>query len=187
MTDEVKRPAVWPSHEALWPTDLFTRGVGWVILTRSKSAGRRVETGVFLIDVFCLGAKLAVYEDSDAQDYQRRIRDHYADLFPMVPTEPCCARKLVEGSVQYAKSLGFAPHPDYKKAARVWGGLKAKQCPQEFTFGHEGKPFYRRGPRETEAQARRILWQLEQRCGTGTFEYDVMLGTAEEIDGFLGF
>src|SRR5271165_7417884 len=75
---------------------------------------------------------------------------------------PRCARKLVEQAVQYAQGLGFAPHPDYKKAARVFGGLRAKQCSQKFTFGHEGKPFYRRGPRETEEQARRIVSHLQQ-------------------------
>jgi hypothetical protein len=39
-----------------------------------------------------------------------------------------------------------SPHPDYKRAARVFGGLRAEQCSQKFTFAHESKPFYRRGP-----------------------------------------
>lgn len=185
--DELERPARRPTHEALWPSDLFTQGLGWVIVARFKSVGRRVETGVFLVDVFCLGAKLAVYEEGDAQDYQRRIRDHYLERFPMVPLELCCARKLVEQAVAYAGQLGFAPHPDYKKAARVFGGLRAEHCTHEFTFGHQGKPFYRRGPRETEAQARRIVWQLQQRCGPGNFHYEVMLGTTEQINRLLGY
>ena len=149
--------------------------------------GRRVEAGIFLVDVLCLGAKLAVYEDCDAEDYRRRIRDHYTSRFPMVPTQPCCARKLVEQAAQYARGLGFAAHPDYKKAARVFGGVRAEQCPQKFNFGHKGKPFYRRGPKETEAQARRILWHLEQHCGPGNYDYDVLLGDAEDINRFLGF
>jgi len=40
-------------HEALWPKDLFERGIGWVIVARFKSAGQRVEAGVFLVDVWC--------------------------------------------------------------------------------------------------------------------------------------
>ncbi len=184
--DELKQPACRPTHEALWPTDLFTQGIGWVVVARFKSAGRRVETGVFLVDVFCLGAKLAVYEDGDAHDYQRRIRDHYLERFPMVPIEPCCARKLVEQAMAYAGRLGFPPHPDYKKAARVFGGLRAQDCDREFSFGQQGKPYYRRGPRETEAQALRIVQQLQQRCGPGNFHYEVMLGTAEQINKVLG-
>jgi hypothetical protein len=172
-------------HEALWPTDLFTQGIGWVIIARFKSGGRRVEVGIFLIDVLCLGAKLAVYEDCDASDYRRRIHDHYQSSFPMVAAEPACARKLLEQAVQYAKRLGFAPHPDYKKAARVFGGLRTEQCAQQFTFGREGKPFYRRGPKETEEQARRIVEHLDRRCGSENYHYEVLLGEAEAITRFL--
>ena len=182
MTDDLSRRAGQPTHEALWPTDLFTQGIGWVITARFKLEGARVQAGIFLIDAFCLGAKLAVYEDCDGDDYRRRIRDHYLSSFPMVATEPWCARKLVEQAVQYAQDLGFVPHPDYKKAARVFGGVRAEQCSQRFTFGHEGKPLYVRGPRETEGQAQRIVWYLQQRCGSGNYEYSVMLGEAGDID-----
>lgn len=182
MTDDLNRRAGQPKHEALWPADLFTQGIGWVIIARFKSGGERVEVGVFLIDVFCLGAKLAVYEDCEAGDYRRRIRDHYWSSFPMATTEPACARKLVEQAVQYAGTLGFAPHPDYKQAARVFGGLRAERCAQQFTFGQHSKPFYRRGPRETEEQARRIVEHLDRRCGPGNYEYEVLLGEAADIN-----
>ncbi len=175
-----------PKHEALWPTNLFEEGIGWVIVARFKAAGQRVEAGVFLVDVFCLGAKLAIYETCDRQDYLERIRGHYERDFPMVTVEPWCARKLVEQATEYAQRLGFAPHPDYKKAARVFGGLRAEQCAQQFTFGYQGKPFYRRGPRETEEQARRIVWHLEKRCGPGNYDYLVALGDAGDITRALG-
>ena len=175
-----------PTHEALWPADLFTQGIGWVIVARFKAAGQRVEAGIFLVDVFCLGAKLAIYEDCDVADYHQRIRNHYRSKFPMAATEPSCTRKLVEQAVDYAKSFGLAPHPNYKRAARVFGGVSAEQCPERFVFGNEGKPFYRRGPRETEEEARRIVWHLENRCGSGNYDFDVMLGKAEDINRWLG-
>jgi hypothetical protein len=174
-----------PTHEALWPTDLFDQGIGWVIVARFKSGGRRVEAGVFLVDTFCLGAKFAVYEDCDAVEYQRDIRGHYEANFPMATVEPELARGLVEQSVQYARGLGFAPHADYKKAARVFGGLRTGRCSRQFTFGKDGKPFYCRGPRETEAQAKRIIWHLAQHCGEGNFHYMVALGRAEDITRVL--
>jgi hypothetical protein len=52
-------------------------------------------------------------------------------------------------------------------------------------FGQEGKPFYRRGPRETEAQARRIIEHLHARCGEGNFHYEFMLGEAKDINRFF--
>jgi hypothetical protein len=181
MIDHIDHHVQPPSHEAFWPTDLFTQGLGWVILARFKSGGARVQAGVFLIDVFCLGAKLAFYEDCDAIDYRLRIRDHYQAEFPMVATAPACARKLIEQAVQYASQWGLAPHADYQKATRVFSGVSAESCAQQFTFGHKGKPFYRRGPNTTEAQARRIVEQLERRCGAGNFDYVVALGKAEDI------
>src|SRR5260221_2859732 len=107
------------TQEAFWPSDLFSQGIGWVIVARFKAKRQRVQVGVFLVDVFCLGAKLAVYEDCDLEDYHRRIRKHYQSSFPMVPVEPCCARKLVAQAVQYAQSSGLAPHPDHKTAALI--------------------------------------------------------------------
>ena len=172
-------------RQALWPPDLFQRGIGWVIVARFKSGGQRVEAGIFVLDVFCLGAKLAVYEATDTYDYQRRIQDHYVSRFPMVPCESACARKLVEQAVHYAQTLGFPPHSDYRQAARVFGGLQVSQCDREFTFGYQGKPFYRRGPRETELHARQIIEHLHRRCGPGNFDYSVILGEAEEINQFF--
>jgi hypothetical protein len=181
MNDALGQRAPLQTHEALWSSDLFRQGLGWVVIARFKAKGQRVQAGIFLVDVFCLGAKLAVYEDCDIADYRRRIRDHYQSSFPMVSVEPCCARKLVEQAVQYAQSLGLAPHPDYKKAARAFRGVQAAQCAQQFTFGCKGKPFYRRGPRETEAQALRIVHHLEKCLGPGNYDYEVLLGEAKHI------
>ena len=57
MSDEQALRSPGARHEAIWPKDLFTAGVGWVIVARFKSGGRRVEAGIFLVDVFCLGVK----------------------------------------------------------------------------------------------------------------------------------
>jgi hypothetical protein len=100
--------------------------------------------------------------------------------------EPACARKLVEQAVAYATGLGISPHPDYKRAARVFGGIDAACCPQVFAFAHQGKPFYRRGPRETTEQGLDIVRHLERRCGPGNFDYEVMLGKTEDIKRFFG-
>jgi hypothetical protein len=49
MTDAHDRPIPQPTHEALWPTDLFTQGIGWVIIARFQSGGRRVEAGMAML------------------------------------------------------------------------------------------------------------------------------------------
>ena len=47
MTEDLSRRAGQPLHEALWPTDLFTQGIGWVITARFKSNEVRVQVVSF--------------------------------------------------------------------------------------------------------------------------------------------
>jgi hypothetical protein len=169
-----------PKHEALWPTDLFEKGIGWVIVARIR--GQRIETGVFLLDVACLGVKRAFYDDYwTPETYQTHIIDHYFAQFPMERVAPECARKLVEQAVQYAADLGFPPHPDYRAACRVFGGIRSEDSSKEFTFGRDGKPFYVSGPNDTEEKSRRIVEQLARRCGAGKFDYIVSLDPSHKL------
>jgi len=165
-----------PKHEALWPTDLFQVGIGSVIVARFKSGGTRVEAGVFLLDVWCLGVKSAFYATFDRDEYLRDFRADYISRFDMVSLHPACARKLVEQARDYALDLGFTPHADFKQAARVFGGISAAECTNSFTFGDQGKPHYIAGPRATEEQSRRIARQLEKRCGAGNYHFTIPVG-----------
>jgi hypothetical protein len=49
-------------------------------------------------------------------------------------------------------------------------------CTERFEYGHEGKPFYIRGPSESLSQARRIVDQLERRCGAENFHMLIATG-----------
>lgn len=185
MSDSI--PSNKRSHEAYWPKDLFEKGIGWIVVARFRSGSQRIETGVFLLDVACLGVKQARYDGFwTPETYQSRILDHYFGEFPMEPVEPCCARKLVEHAVRYAGNLGFSPHPDYRAACRVWGGIRAEDCSREFSFGREGKPFYVSGPNDSEERSRRIVEQLARRCGAGNFDYLVALDSPERMQRRLG-
>jgi hypothetical protein len=77
----------------------------------------------------------------------------------------------VEGGVAYARELGFNPHPDYAVASQIFGDVDATACSTEFTYGQEGKPFYRSGPNETAAQAQAIVEHLARRLGAEGFDY----------------
>lgn len=171
-----------PKHEAFFAENIFECGIGWVIAARFKANGQRVEVGIFCVDVGCLGVKKAFLEETIPEIYRSKILDHYASDHPMVPIAFCCARKLVDGAVRYAERLGFGPHPDYKKAHRVFGGIQVEDCLEEFIFGRDGKPFYMRGPSETEARAKQIVLQLQKRCGEGNYHSVVPLGTVDELN-----
>ena len=159
------------SSEAWRSSSLFETGCGYLVMSRFKSDGR-VEAGFFLLDVFCLGVKDAGFcQFSSASDFQEDLLDPLLGEDEPVQMTPPAARKLAEGAVAYARGLGFLPAADYKKACRVFGGVSTADCDEEFVFGHDGKPFYIRGPSESPARFEQILRVLEARCGEGGYDY----------------
>lgn len=179
-TGSARRPP-----EAFHTANLFETGMGHVVVSRFKQEGTLVEAGVFLLDVYCLGVKDAFFTQVGPSEYKDRFLPRVFAQEPGEPMDPSCARKLVEQAIAYAAKLGFAPHPDYKRASRVFGGILWETCPTNFVFGHKGKPFYIRGPYDTEARANYILQQLQRRCGEGNYDYVVALGAPSDFEGLL--
>ena len=170
-------------HEAFRSANLFESGCGYLIASRFRADGC-VEAGFFLLDVFCLGAKDAGFHQfSSITDYQEGLLDR---LFPdgnSVRMTPEAARKLTEDAISYASGLGFAPSTDYKKASRVFGGITAADCDEQFVFGKNDKPFYIQGPSESPGCVARILRVLEARCGADGFHYTIAGDNFEPFDG----
>lgn len=165
MVASVKKPT-----EAWHSRNLFENGMGYVVVARFKGNGD-AEVGVFLLDMYCLGVKSAfftqLYAEEYEQDFLQRIYEHDGRN----ALAPSCARKLVEDAVAYARRLGFEPHPDYRKGARVFGGIDPSTCTQQFTFGSKGKPLYVQGPDDSSAMVERVMGTLARRCGEGGFHY----------------
>lgn len=169
MSTNPKRPP-----EAFISSELFKCGIGHVLVSRFKPEGR-VEVGVFLVDVYCLGVKNAFFTLLHTSEYEERL---LRDIFRQgsEALSAACARKLVEDAVAYARALGIEPHRDYKQAARVFGGISTDECQSAFTFGKDGKPFYVQGPHDSPATAERIIKILHAKCGEGKFHYLMALG-----------
>lgn len=168
MEGRVKRPT-----EAFRSARLFEDGFGYVAICRFKSDGR-CESGFFLLDLYCLGAKDGGFASFDCfADCEEDLLETLFRSEDLVSMSPVTARKLIEDTVAYARDLGFAPGADYKKASRVLGGISTADCEEEFVFGRDGKPFYIQGPSDSPERRERILQTLERRCGEGGFEYTV--------------
>jgi len=159
------------------PPDLFETGMGVVIIIRHKSGGR-IEAGVFLLDVYCLGVKNAFFNQFHESEFDAFFEKMY-DGRLTIENSGAWGRKLVEGAVAYARNLGFAPHRDYKLGARVMGGISAKECEDTFTYGSEGKPFFISGPNESDARIQLILKALERKCGPKGSNFLIPMPTGE--------
>lgn len=115
--------------------------------------------GVFIVDPWCLGVRYAAFLTApDEDELQEFLQDFFSEGSEV--RDPAWARKYIEGAVDYARRLSFAPHRDYKKAARVFGGINSKDCVEDFDYGVDGQPYYFQGSSHDKATAHRIVAKL---------------------------
>lgn len=153
---------------------IFDIGIGYVILGRTISP-TKVATGVFLVDVWCLGIKNAYYAERTHEQLSEMI-DKLTGDNPIVDIAPECARKIVDGAIAYAKEFGFIPHADYPPAGALFGDIDAGVCRTEYEFGKDGKPLYVSGPNDTPAKIRKVIRTLTATVGEGNFGFMVEAG-----------
>jgi len=119
-------------------------GLVTVMVTRPDQRSKS-RVCVYLVDTFCLGVKNVIGPDLVSNNRLNKLRytvfAGYDELAVPAPLE--LAQHLVFGAVEFARRLGFEPHPDFATAADhlgTWSG----HCPIE--FGYKGSPFYIEGP-----------------------------------------
>src|ERR1019366_1473604 len=107
MASQIALAGKAPIHECLVPANLFERGIGNLVFSRSLPDGR-MALAMFLLDVFCLGVKNTFFAIVARDEYDRRLRS-WREAESLQRIDPACLRKLVEGGVVYARELGFNP------------------------------------------------------------------------------
>jgi hypothetical protein len=153
----------WPVSAALIPDNLWSTGIGNLVIAR-RMPGGRLACGLFLVDVFCLGVKDATWKilsESELKELRKHIEEH--GKLQDVPPEYFA--KLIYRAVDYAQSLGFPPHRDFRHAQRLLAGIDPSQCPDEFEFGENGRPHYVAGPKESPLKARSIVERVAAQGG----------------------
>lgn len=178
IVQQKRRTEAWRSG------GLFELGLGHVVVARFKPSGE-TEAGVFLLDVHCLGVKDAFFTRVEGPEYEHRLLE---GIFPdgeRIQMSPACARKLVEDAVAYTRGLGLEPHADYRKACRVFGGIRAAECGETFTFGDKGKPLYVQGPHDSPAFAKRVIRVLHAKLGQDGFHFVVSAAGMRDLE--MGF
>lgn len=156
----------WPLHEE---RAAGTDGLAAVLVAREHKYGKVSVCG-YLADVYCLGVKNAlgpeIMEEADLRRFSRDFFSGYHGDPLEAPIE--LAREVVFGSIEYARGLGFEPHPDFTAAE---GHLGAWTGPSTITFGKDGKPFYVSGPYD---DPRPVVRTLERAVGRGNFDFVVI-------------
>jgi len=141
---------------------IFHSGIGSVLVSRQLPNGN-VAFAVFLVDMYCLGVKNVIVNIFPRARYDRDLYGKMTRQGGLIPFKPECARKLVEGAVQYALDLGLPPHPDYRTGRLIFGDVPAEACSEQYTYGKDGKPLFIPGPYDDPVRCRAILSAIENR------------------------
>ncbi len=156
-----------PIHECKIDKNIFDQGLGNVFITRILPNGE-IALGVFLLDIFCLGVKDSFYNIITEEKYQIFLSKNPNEFKNIHPT---CARKIIEGALNYAKGFGFKPHKNYKFSKMIFGKIDPDACPSSFEYGKEGKPLYIPGPHDNEKRKMSIINKLKQKLGPDNFKF----------------
>lgn len=182
-TVRLRHAEKWPIVQALVGAKLWKEGIGYLAIARQEAEGRLV-FGAYLVDAYCLGVKNAFWNAGPPGDFKELLQK-MEQTQTMVAISPACLVKIVEGAVEYARSFGFPPHPDYRHAALLLSGIDPKACTHEFTFGRDGKPFYIQGPNESPAMASAIMQRIQEAGGHFLIEASrADPGDLDEVDGW---
>jgi hypothetical protein len=178
----LQRVDKWPVVKCLAAAELWEGGIGDLAIARQESEGQLV-FGFFLVDVYCLGVKNAMWRAGTLGEFEELI-SHIEQNETMRPISPACLVKVVRGAVEYAQSFDFAPHADYRHASMLLEGIDPATCPQEFTFGHEGRPLYIQGPHESPAEVMAIMDRVQ--LAGGHYTLAIPGAGLEELAGIEG-
>ena len=169
-----------PIHECWMSDAIFESGMGPVVISRRLVNGD-IAWGVFLLDVYCLGVKncfLSIKPEFEYDAFYEKCESQYN----IEKIHQTCARKIIDGAVEYANSLGFKPHKDYKRDKLIMGDSDTSLCPSSYEYGKDGKPFYISGPDENRARQRSIMNQLDKVLGSDKFDFMVGDNLIDGVD-----
>lgn len=170
----------WPILECLLPEWIYDDGIGHCIIARRSPDGQTAFAN-YLVDVDCLGVKDCVWQILPIGDYRDMLKE-VRELCPLRSVTPDFFAKFVLKSTEFAKSFGFAPHPDFRHAQLLLSGIDPGQCAEEFRFGRDGKPHYVRGPHDSDAEA---LVRIERVVAVGGTFVDLLIDD-DDLESFVG-
>lgn len=138
-----------------------------LVMVARRHRRRTVSICGYLVDVWCLGVKDALGPRVVDEGELQGILD---DFFGAYGADPLDApleltQELVLGAVDYARELGFEPHPDFALARAHLGSWSG---PAEIRFGRDGKPYFIQGPAD---DTERIMATLRDSVGEDGFHF----------------
>jgi SEC-C motif-containing protein len=158
----------YPVEACYVNNDWKERGLARVVVSRGQENGKAM-VGVFLVDVFCLGVKDAFCNEGlTTKQIENELLAGCYQNQDSTRIGIDYAKEIIYGAVDYARNLGFEPHPDFELSRLVLGTEEFSRARGLQFGGPQGKPLYVAGP-DDDAPA--VLRKLREKLGEDGFEF----------------
>ncbi len=178
----VRASGSWPLHECLLAKEWQKEGAIIQILVARRSPQGQIATGVFLVDLGCLGVKSAFSNLFETRGEYNQLRKRTTSQQKMIKADANLAAKIIREAIAYARELGFRPDPDYRDAMPVLGDADPDACDVPIPLGKDGKPFFIAGPYDNVG---RIMDKLTRKLGPDGFHFFAPIPLDDDEEFFL--
>jgi hypothetical protein len=156
-----------PVHECLINEEWQTGGMATVMISKKMPSGKIV-LAMYMVDTFCLGLKQTLYKFALSETEYSDLKEELENRHAMLECPAVFMHNLIYGAIDYAESLGFKPHKDFKVTEYFLDPELIDDGIDEIEFGRNGKPYYFAGPYD---DVKGILRTLTLNVGEGKFEF----------------
>lgn len=169
-----KTASKWPLIECLisdsWqdPTNLCQ-----ILLARRSETTGEIATGIYLLDLGCLGVKNAGYTFETPQSYVNVLKARISSKQTLVPCDLNMAARIIQVAIEYGASLGFKPHKDFRRAKLLLGDADPTSSDIDVPTGKDGQPYYFGGPYDNYDS---VIRTLDRSVGRGNYHYVLPMG-----------
>ena len=158
-------------------------GFATIVVTRMHS-NRNITHGMFIVDMLCLGIKDAFWMFNEKpQDFKAFMDKQIIAFdtgFPMIKISYTLGHNIIYGAIAFAEEIGFHPYKNFELTKYILEEDDESVDLIDLKFGHKGKPLYVSSSVNPD-EARRVKAHLEQRLGSGNFNFI----KEEDLDAFF--
>jgi hypothetical protein len=167
-----------PLFECFINSDWEENGMANITVARKHSNGN-ITMGIYLTDLKCLGVKDAFYFFNISEREYGDILEDMAEEMATEPVSYTLAHNIIYAGIEFADDYKFKPHKNFTSVAQHILEEDTDDIELiDIECGKDGKPFYVRGPLDTEKRANQIIAQLEREAGPGNYE---VIWQADEV------
>lgn len=160
-----------PVHEC-WITASWQENKNASIVISRKHTNGNLTVGFYLVDLACLGVKDAYFKFNIPSYEYNEMLDYMTEDMVLERLDYPLAHNIIFAAVEFAEEYGFKPTKDFTQTMQYFLNEDNDAVElMEIECGDGGVPMYVRGPFDSDAEAKRILAQLEKTAGPGNFKF----------------